>query len=200
MTAFIILALSFFFMLLVCCYYYGASEYYRYKTARMLAEGLGGRAVFAINRSYMRGDCDGVEERVWIAPDNNMVLGRTPSLLRPPEGKLFLRRGRGFGFRFQIEPKAGILSRSIALDGLKDANFDVPELDTRLRLRTDNHPEAAPYFSAPEKQQSLIALFLAGFTQLKGDHNAIVATRKGISAKDVNLEKIALSFGHLRSL
>lgn len=196
----IIFVLCFLVLLLIACYYYGASEYYRYKTAGRLADALGGRAVFAINRSYMRRNYDGVEERAWIAPDNNMALGRKSSLLRPPEGKLFLRRERGFGFRFKIEPKAGILSRSMALDGLKDADFNVPELDARLRLRTDNHLEAGFYFSAPEKQQALIALFLAEFTQLKGDHDAIVATSKGISAKDLNLEKIALSFDHLRSL
>jgi hypothetical protein len=61
-------------MLFVFAYYF-AFEYYRYKTAKMLADGLDGRAVFRIGRSYMERDQDGVKERVWVVPDDKMAWG-----------------------------------------------------------------------------------------------------------------------------
>jgi hypothetical protein len=196
MPTYLILALLFLFFF-TC---YAASEYYRYKTARMLAEGLGGRAVFKISRSFMRRDHDGVEERAWIVPDDRMAWGSILSALSPPAGILYLRRERGPDFRFHIEPKTGVLLRTVALGNLKAADFNAAGLDEKLRLRTHNRTEAARYFAAPEKQQALIALFRAGFTQLKGDYDGIVATMKGISAEDLNPEKIGLYFGHLRAL
>ena len=179
--------------------YYFAFEYSRYKTAKMIAEGLGGRAVFRIGSSYMRLNNDGVEERAWIVPDDNMAWGSILSASRPPAGVLFLQRKKDLGFRFHVEPKAGMLMRAISLGSLKDADFKVPQLDERLRLRTNNHAEAASYFSVPQKQQAIAALFLAGFTLFKGDQGVIVATMKGISAENCNPGRIDRYLRCLRS-
>ena len=185
-------------MLFVFAYYF-AFEYYRYKTAKMLADGLGGRAVFRIGRSYMKRDPDGVEERAWVVPDDNMAWGSILSASTPPSGMLFLQRAAAPVFRFYIEPKTGTLLRSISLGSLQDADFNVSQLDENLRLRTNSHAEAASYFSEPKKQQALVALFIAGFTQLKGDHSAIVATMKGCTAENCSPGKINRYLRHLRS-
>ena len=179
--------------------YYGAFEYSRYKTAKMLAEGLGGRAVFRLGRSQMRREHDGVQERAWIVPDDKMAWGSLLSVLYPPAGMLLLQRDADSGFRFQIEPKTGMLWRTITLGSLKDAEFHVPQLDESLRLQTNRPVEAATYFAAPETQQALVALFGAGFIQLKGDYGAIVATMKGISQDDLSPEAIDRHLNHLRS-
>lgn len=179
--------------------YYSAFEYTRYKTARLLAEGLGGRAVFSIGRSYMRRDDDGVEEKAWIAPDDKMAWGSMLSVLMPPAGVLFLQRAGDPGFRFHIEPKAGTLYRTVLLNGLKDTQFNVPLLDERLSLRTDDPARAAFYFSAPEKRQALADLFLGGFTRIKGGRGGIVATMKDVSAENLGPERIGLYLTHLRS-
>jgi hypothetical protein len=186
-------------MLLFVLAYYFAFEYSRYKTAKMLAEGLGGRAVFRLGRSQMRRDHDGVQERAWIVPDDKMAWGSFLSVLLPPAGMLFLQRDTDPGFRFQIEPKAGMLFRTISLGSLKDAEFTVPQLDQSLRLRTNRPAEAAAYFAAPDTQHALIALFGAGFIQLKGGHSAIVATMKGISNDDLSPGAIDRHLSHLRS-
>ena len=179
--------------------YYSSFEYTRYKTARLLAQALGGRAVFSIGRSYMLRDDDGVEERAWIAPDDKMAWGGMLSVLMPPAGELFLHRADDPGFRFHIEPKAGTLYRTVLLNGLKDAQFNVPLLDERLSLRTDDPGKAAFYFSAPEKRQALADLFLGGFTRIKGGRGGIVATMKDVSAENLGPEKIGLYLTHLRS-
>jgi hypothetical protein len=186
------------FALLFVAYYF-AFEYSRYKTAKMLAEGLGGRAVFRLGRSQMRRDHDGVQERVWTVPDDRMAWGSLLMVLRPPAGILCLQRDADPGFRFQIEPKTGVLFRTISLGSLKDAEFHVPQLDENLRLQTNRPAKAASYFSAPETQQALVALFGAGFAQLKGNRGAIVATLKGISDEDLVPGSIDRSLGHLRS-
>jgi hypothetical protein len=180
--------------------YYFAFEYCRYKMARMLAEGLGGKAVFKLGRSYMRRAQDGVEERAWVVPDDKMAWGSILSILKPDMGVLFLQRDKGPDFRFHIEPKTNMFLRTISLGALKEAEFNVPQLDESLRLRTNNHPEAERYFCAPEKQQALTALFLAGFTRLEGNRGAIMASMKGISTENLDTEKIDLFFKHLRSL
>lgn len=188
------------FMLLFVLAYYFAFEYSRYKTARMMADWLHGEAVFRIGKSYMRRTHDGVEERAWIAPDDKMAWGSLLSVLRPPAAVLFLERdGRDPGFRFHIEPKTGMLMRTISLDTLKEANFNVPQLDESLRLRTDKPAEARAYFSAPEKQQALIGLFLAGFARLKDDKGVTAAMMKGVSTDSISPEEMDLYFGHLRS-
>ncbi|MCX5733046.1 MAG: hypothetical protein NTW68_01790 [candidate division NC10 bacterium] len=194
----IMLLLPIAFMLLFVAYYF-AFEYSRYKTAKMLAEGLGGRAVFRLGRSQMRRDHDGVQERAWIVPDDKMAWGSLLSALRPPAGLLFLQRDADPGFRFHIEPRTGMLWRTISLGSLKDAEFTVPQLDQSLRLRTNRPAEAASCFSAPETQHALVALFGAGFIQLKGDHGAIVASMKGISADDLSPGNIDRYLSHLRS-
>jgi hypothetical protein len=186
------------FMLLFVAYYF-AFEYSRYKTAKMLAEGLGGRAVFRLGRSQMRRAHAGVQERAWIVPDDKMAWGSLLMVLRPPAGILCLQRDADPGFRFQIEPKTGMLWRTITLGSLKDAEFHVPQLDENLRLQTNRPAEAAAYFSAPETQQALVALFGAGFIQLKGDHGAIVATMKGISDDDLSPGAIDRHLSHLRN-
>jgi len=113
-------------------------------------------------------------------PDDKMAWGSILSVLTPHMGILFLQRGRGPGFRFHIEPKTCMLLRTISLSSLKEYEFNVPKLDESLRLQTNNRPEAVRYFFAPEKQQALTALFLAGFTRLKSDHGAImVESEKG---------------------
>jgi hypothetical protein len=177
------------FFLFIFAYYF-AYEHCRYKTAKILSEGLGGRAVFRIGRSYMRRDHDGAEERVWIDPDDKMAW--PTSFLASSPAILFLQRKWNADFRFDIEPKTGILFRTLCMGTLKDSPFNVPRLDGSLRLRTDNHVEAAAYFFSPERQDALIALFLAGFTYVRGDHTAIVATMKGISTKNLNPQKIDL--------
>ena len=186
-------------MLLFVFAYYFAFEYSRYKTAKILAEGLGGKAVFRLGRSYMRRDHDGVQERAWIVPDDKMAWGSFLSALLPSAVILFLQRDTDPGFRFHIEPKAGMLFRTISLGSLNDGDFTVPQLDENLRLRTNRPAEAAAYFSAPEREQALVALFGAGFTQLKGEHGAIVATAKGISADNLSPGGIDRFLGHLRS-
>ena len=187
-------------ILLFFLVYYSAFEYTRYKAARLLGKGLGGQAVFRMGRSYMQRDDGGVEERAWIAPDDKMAWGSILSVLMPPAGVLFLRRGDDPGFRFHVEPKAGMLYRTVLLNGLKDTEFNVPQLDERLRLRTDDPAGAALYFSAPERRQALAELFLVGFSLVKGGRGGIVATMKGVSAENLGPERIDLYFTHLRSL
>lgn len=128
-----------------------------------------------------------------------MAWGSILSALRPPEGMLFVQRNTDPGFRFHIEPKTGKLWRTMSLGSLKEADFNVPQLDESLRLRTNSHAKAASYFSASEERQALVALLRAEFTQLKGDHGAIVATLKGISAESLSPERIDRYLEHLRS-
>ena len=82
-------------MLFVFAYYF-AFEYCRYKIAKMLADGLGGRAVFRIGGSYMKRDQDGVEERAWVVPDDSMAWGSILSAVKPSSGMLFLQRAKAF--------------------------------------------------------------------------------------------------------
>jgi hypothetical protein len=186
-------------LLLFVFAYYFSFEYSRYKTARMMAEGLGGRVVFKIGSSYMSRNHGGVEERAWIVPDDKMAWESILSVLSPSVNKLFLRRDSDPGFRFHIEPKTGMLFRTLSLNCLKDSDFNVPRLDESMRLRTNNNAKAASYFSEPEKQQAILALFLAGVTKLECDHGAIVATMKGISSANVSPERIDLYFRYLRT-
>jgi hypothetical protein len=179
--------------------YYSAFEYSRYKTARLLAARLGGRAVFRIGGSYMRRENDGVEERVWIAPDDRIAWGSILTVLRPPSGVLLLRRRSDPGFRFHIEAKTGVLYRTILPPGLKETEFNVKRLDERLRVRTDDATQASFYFSVPERQLGVIALFLDGFTLVKGDRRGVTATMKDVSAEDLGPEKIDLYLGQLRN-
>jgi hypothetical protein len=141
----------------------------------------------------------GVQERAWIVPDDKMAWGSLLMALRPSAGILYLQRDAAPGFRFQIEPKTGMLWRTIALGNLKDTEFHVPQLDKSLRLQTNRPAEAPSYFAAPETQLALVALFGAGFIQLKGDHGAIVATMKGISDDDLSPGAIDRFLRHLRS-
>lgn len=179
--------------------YYFSFEYCRYKTAKMIAAGLDGKAVFKLGGSYMRRNYDGVEERAWIVPDDKMAWGSLLSAVSPSLSKLFLQRCRDTGLRFDIEPKTAMLFRAISLDTLKDTNFNVPQLDQTLRLRTNNHVKANCYFIAPEKQQALTALFLGEVTRLKSDNGGIIATMQGITTEDLDPERISLFFKHLRS-
>jgi hypothetical protein len=180
--------------------YYFAFENFCYKAAKTIAEGLGGSAVFRLGRSYMRRYYDGVEERVWVAPKDQRALVDTDfTAWFPSPGKLFLQRKRDPGFRFDIEPKTGILSRTLSLGALKEAVFHVPQLDETLRLRTNNSAEAARYFSDSEKQKALIALFHAGFKSLKGD-GSIIAAMHGVSEKDINADSIGRYLQYLRSI
>jgi hypothetical protein len=195
----IMLLVPFTFILLFVAYYC-AFEYSRYQTAKRLAEALGGRAVFRLGRSQMRREQDGVKERAWIVPDDKMAWGSLLSVLRPPAGMLFLQRAANPGFRFQIEPQAGLIWRTISLGRLRDAEFHVPQLDERLRLRTDRPTEAAARFSAPDAQHALLALFAAGYSRLRGDHGAIVISRKGVSDDDLTPESVNRSLRYLRSL
>jgi hypothetical protein len=182
---------------LVFVAYYFAYENFRYKAAETIAKGLGGIAVFKLGRSYMRRYYDGVEERAWIMPSEEMVGWGNLSYMSSPS-KLFLQRKRDPGFRFDIGPKTGILFRPISFGALKGAVFHVPQLDEVLRLSTDNPTEAACYFSDFEKQKALIALFQAGFNRLKGD-GSIIATMHSVSKEDIDADRIGLFFEHLRS-
>ena len=179
--------------------YYFSFEYCRYKTAKMMAAGLGGKAVFKLGGSYMKRNYDGVEERAWIVPDDKTAWGILLSVLSPSLSKLFLQRYRDTDLHFDIEPKTGMLFRTISLGTLKDTKFNVPQLDQSLRLRTNNHAAANRYFIAPEKQQALTALFLAAVSQLKSDNGGIIAKMQGISTEDLNPERIGILFKHLRS-
>lgn len=184
-------------MLVVVFAYYFSFESFRYKAAKKMAEGLGGNAVFSLGRSYMRRHYDGVEERVWIVPVNKTTLGDDFTEFLPSPGKLFLLRKRDPGFRFTIETRTGLLFRTLSFDGLNENAFHVPQLDEVLRLRTNNPSEAARYFSWPEKQKALSALFKAGFKNIKGD-GSITAAMHGISEKDIDTEKISRHLQHLR--
>lgn len=186
------------FFIFVFAYFF-SFEYCRYKTAKMIAAGLGEKAVFKLGGSYMRRSYDGVEERAWIVPDDKMAGGSLLSVLSPSLSKLFLQRYRDPGFRFDIEPRTSILFQTLSLGTLKDTKFNVPQLDQSLRLRTNNQAEANRYFLAPEKQQALTALFLAGVTRLKSGNGGIIATMQGISTEDLNPERIDILFKHLRS-
>lgn len=179
-------------MLFLVCAYFFAFERCRYKTAKMMADGLGGTAVYRMGRSYMRRNHEGVEERAWIVPDDKMAWGSILSILKPSVAMLFLERDRGLGFRFHIEPKTGVLFQTLSL--LKEANFRAPGLDESLCLRTDNNAKADLYFSVPERQEALGALFFAGFAYMKGDHTVIQVTMKGITAEMISPEKIAFHF------
>ncbi len=177
--------------------YYFAFESFRYKAAKKMAKGLGGNAVFMLGRSYMKRYYDGVEERVWMVPVNKTTLGDDFTEFLPSPGKLFLQRKRDPGFRFTIEPRTGLLFRTLSFDSLKETVFHVPQLDEVLRLRTDNPAAAAHYFSWPEKQKALSALFHAGFKNVKGD-GSITAAMHGISEKDIDTERIGRYLGLLR--
>lgn len=82
----------FILMLVFVVAYYSSFEYCRYKMAKMLAAGLGGKAVFKLGWSYMSRSYEGLEERVWIVPDDKMAWGSLRSIFLPPMGKLFLWR------------------------------------------------------------------------------------------------------------
>jgi len=58
-----IIYIIFAFMLAFVFAYYFAFEYCRYKMTRILAEVLGGSAVFRLGRWHMRRYHDGMEER-----------------------------------------------------------------------------------------------------------------------------------------
>ena len=182
--------------IVVCVFaYFFAFEHCRYKTAKMLADGLGGRAVFKLGRSYMERYFEGAEERAWILPDVTMPWGSFLSKFLPPSCLLFLRREKAPDFRFLIEPKGCRLSQTLFMSALKEVDFNIPRLDESLTLWTNNPDETHRYFSAPEKQQALNNLFLAGFSQLKGDQGTIEAH---ISVEDVNPNTTDLYFRYLR--
>lgn len=195
----------FILMLVFVVAYYSSFEYCRYKMAKMLAAGLGGKAVFKLGWSYMSRSYEGLEERVWIVPDDKMAWGSLRSIFLPPMGKLFLWREKNLHFRFYIEPKTSVLLRTLFMDTLKETNFNVPQLDKNLRLRTNNSLETYSYFLAPEKQRALTAFFLEdytgfeGFTQLKGENDGIIAIMQGITTESISPERIDLFFKYLRS-
>ena len=165
----IFMSFLFAILLLFVLAYYSAFEYCRYKTAKVMAKELGGSAVFKIGGSYMRCYHEGVQERAWIVPDDKMAWGSILTIVIPSTAKLILQRHRPLGFRFYIERKAGMLFKAISLGALKTADFNVAQLDETLRLQTNDPAKAALYFVATDKQQALMALYHAGFTQIKGD-------------------------------
>lgn len=185
-------------MTLLVLVYYVAFEYCRYKTARILAADLGGNAVFRLGRSYMSRMHEGREERAWVVPDDKMAWGSLLSAVTPSLARLYVWRNGNPGFRFHIEPRTGMLFRTLSLNTLKETAFNVPRLDDTLRLLASDQSEAGRHFSAPETQQAVTALFREGFTQLNGDRDGIVATMQGISTGDLEPERVSLFFEHLR--
>ncbi len=187
-------AILFFFFV-----YIAAFEYARYKMALMMAHGLGGKAVYKMRGSFMKRDHEGVEERVWVKPDDRMAYGSLWGIVRPPAAVLFVQRRLDPGFRFRIAPRVNVLFQPMRLSGLKTADFNVPMLDEVLTLRVDNPAEATDYFLPQERQEALVALFSTGFTELAADRNGILATRGRVTEKDLNPERIDLCLGHLRA-
>lgn len=187
-------------MALLILAYYVAFEYCRYRTAKILAAGLAGKAVFRLGGSYMSRRHEGLEERAWIVPDDKMAWGSLLSVFTPSLAKLFLWRESAPGFRFHIEPKTGMLFRTLSLlNTLKEAPFNVQQLDENLRLLANDSGKAGRHFSAPETQQAVTALFGEGFTQLKGNHDSIIVAMHGVATEDLEPERIGLFFEHLRS-
>jgi len=179
--------------------YYFAFEYCRYRMAKTMAAGLGGNAVFRLGRSYMSRMHEGGEERAWVVPDDKMAWGSLLSAATPSLARLHVWRSGDPGFRFHIEPRSGLLFRTLSLNALKETPFNVQQLDDNLRLLTSDRSEAGRHFSVPETQQAVTSLFSEGFAQLKGDKDGIVATMQSISTGDVEPERIALFLEHLRS-
>ncbi|MBT0653082.1 hypothetical protein [Geomobilimonas luticola] len=178
--------------------YYVAFEYRRYVTAKTMAAGLGGNAVFRFGGSYMSRMHDGREERAWVVPDDKMAWGSLLSAATPSLARLHVWRKGGPGFRFHIEPRTGVLFRTLSLNTLKEAAFNVQHLDDNLRLLASDRREAGRYFLAPETELALTALFRDGFAQVRGDGDGIVAMMPGISSGDLEPERLALFFEHLR--
>lgn len=178
--------------------YYFAFEYCRYRTAKTMAAGLGGNAVFRLGGSYMSRMHEGGEERAWIDPDDKMAWGSLLSAATPSLARLHVWRNGGPGFRFHIEPRSGMLFRTLSLNALKEAAFNVQQLDDSLRLLVSDRNEAGRHFLAPETQQAVTSLFSEGFAQVKGDKDGIVATMPGMSTGDLEPERIALFLEHLR--
>jgi hypothetical protein len=194
----VFLSVFFAISILFVLVYYFAFEYCRYKMAKGMADGLGGSAVFKIGGSYMRRHHEGVEERAWVVPDDKMAWGSILTMIIPSTAKLILQKNKPLGFRFYIERKAGMLLRAISLGTLKTADFNVPQLDETLQLQTNDPVEAARYFAATDKQQALMALFLAGFIQIKGGRNAITAIMTDLSDESINPDRLDHHFEQLR--
>ena len=146
----------------------------------------------------MRRNHKDVEERVWIVPDDKMAWGSILTIVTPSTARLILQRHSPLSFRFYIECKAGTLFRAISLGTLKTADFNVAQLDETLRLQTNDPAKAALYFAATDKQQALMALYHAGFTQIKGDRNAIMATMAGLSGESIIPDRLDHYFKQLR--
>lgn len=178
--------------------YYVAFEYRRYRTAKTMATGLGGKVVFRLGGSYMSRMHDGREERAWIVPDDKMAWGSLLSAATPSLARLHVWRNGDPGFRFHIEPRTGMLFRTLSLNALKEVAFNVHHLDDHLRLLASDRSGAERYFLGPETQQAVTALFREGVTQIKGGRDGIVATMQGISTGDLEPERIGRIFEHLR--
>lgn len=178
--------------------YYFAFEYCRYRTAKTMAAGVGGNTVFRLGGSYMSRMHEGGEERAWIDPDDKMAWGSLLSAAAPSLARLHVWRNGDPGFRFHIEPRSGMLFRTLSLNALKEAAFNAQQLDDSLRLLASDRNEAARHFSVPETQQALTSLFREGVTQVKGGRDGIVATMPGISTGDLEPERIGRIFEHLR--
>ena len=125
-------------------------------------------------------------------------VGHILTMIIPPTAKLILQKNKPLGFRFYIERKAGMHLRAISLGTLKTADFNVPQLDETLRLQTNDPVEAARYFVETDKQQALLALFLAGFIQIKGGRNAIMATMTDLSGESISPDRLDHYFTQLR--
>jgi len=193
------MSIVFYAILFYFLVYFVALEYSRYKMAGMMARGLGGKPVYRIHGSYMKRDNGNVEERAWVKPDDKMAWGSIWSIIWPATAVLFLQRRTGPGLSFHIEPKTNVLIRPMRLNSLKSAHFNVPRLDDVLTLRINKPAEAANYFLSREKQEALVELFSADFTELSADRGGVLATRKGITKKDMTPENIDRYFRHLRA-
>lgn len=132
-------------------------------------------------------------------------MGQPSIDISPSHGQAIFVERKNLHFRFYIEPKTSVLLRTLFMDTLKETNFNVPQLDKNLRLRTNNSLETYSYFLAPEKQRALTAFFLEdytgfeGFTQLKGENDGIIAIMQGITTESISPERIDLFFKYLRS-
>lgn len=196
----VIIGVCFTILILFVLVYYFAFEYCRYKVAKVMAEGLGGSAVFKIGGSYMRRHHEGVEERAWVVPDDKMAWGSILTMVIPSTARLVLQRHSSPGFRFNVERKVNMLLRDISLGTLKTADFDVPQLDETLRLQTNDPVEAARYFATTDRQQALMAVYAAGFVQVKGDRNAVMAIMTDLSDESISPDKLDHYFEHLHRL
>ena len=180
--------------------YFAAFEYTRYTFARRWAKGLGGKAVFRIGRSHMERTRGGVQERVWINPDDKMAWGSILTAFTPSLATLFLEKETLIDFCFHVEAKTGTLFRTLSFKAFKTVDFGVRDADESLRLTTDDRAKAVPYFSLPQRRQAMMDLFASGCTFLRGRPGSIVAGAKGTSKEDTTTEAIGRYLDYLKNL